>query len=111
MAPLILLPTSLGVGLGRFGTLVLSAMWMPALQVYQMEMVEQRWRSLAYGAVSMAMSLSFGAISFSGGYVVAGWGYGALFMIGLTLSALGAAVMWGMVRRPALAVAAGRTVR
>lgn len=108
MAPLILLPTAFGVGLGRFGTLVLAAMWMPALQVYQMEMVEQRWRSLAYGAVSMAMSLSFGAISFSGGFVVAGWGYGALFMIGLGLSALGAAVMWGMVRRPALAVAAGR---
>lgn len=84
---------------------------MPALQVYQMEMVERRWRALAYGAVSMAMGLSFGAISFTGGYVVASWGYTALFLLGLAVSTLGALLMWGMLRRPALAVAVGGTVR
>ena len=84
---------------------------MPAFQVYQMEMVEQRWRALAYGAVSMAMGMSFGAISLTGGYVVAGWGYSTLYVMGFCLSALGAIVMWGMVRRPALLMATGRTVR
>lgn len=111
LLPLILLPTWFGVGLGRLGTLVLSAMWMPALQVYQMEMVERHWRGLAYGAVSMAMGLSFGTISLAGGYVVASWGYSALFVMGLCLSTLGAALMWGMLRRPAMLVATERTVR
>ncbi|MBI3957293.1 MAG: MFS transporter, partial [Chloroflexi bacterium] len=83
LTPLILFPHWLGAGLGRFGTLALAAMWMPTLQVYQMEMIAQRWRSLAYGAISMGMSLSFAAVSYGGGLVVAGWSYAALFGLGL----------------------------
>ncbi|MGB5052121.1 MAG: MFS transporter [Caldilineaceae bacterium] len=102
LLPLLLFPHWLGASLGRFGTLALAAMWMPTLQVYQMEMIAQRWRSLAYGAVSMGMSLSFALVSYAGGLLVAGWGYAALFGLGLLLSAGGAGLMGLFVRKPEL---------
>lgn len=102
LTPLILFPHWLGASLGRFGTLALAAMWMPTLQVYQMEMIAQRWRSLAYGTVSMAMGLSFAAVSYGGGFVVAGWSYAALFGLGLLLSVGGAGLMGLLVRKPGL---------
>jgi len=70
---------------------------MPAFQVFQMELVDARWRGLAYGIVSMAMSLF-------GGRIAAQWGYGRLFLIAVGLSLLGALVIWGMRRDPAVVV-------
>ena len=91
-----LMVTALGTGV-----LSLSAMWMPALHVFQMEQVEPRWRSLAYGTVSMAMGLSFGLLSLLGGYVVAGAGYRSLFAIGACISVAGAGLMWVILKRQA----------
>ena len=105
MVPLILIPQWFAAAIGQFGSLVLSAVRMPALQVYQMEMIERRWRSLAYGAVSTAMGLSFALVSFSGGQIIARWGYTSLFVMGVSLSLVGATIMWGLLKRPALMVA------
>lgn len=105
LVPLIFIPQIIGAALGRFGTLALSAVRMPALQVYQMEMIERRWRALAYGAVSTAMGLSFAIVSFTGGQVAATWGYSSLFLMGISISLLGAGIMWGLLKRPALMVA------
>ena len=105
MVPLVLIPQWFAAAIGQFGTTALSAVRMPALQVYQMEMIERRWRALAYGAVSTAMGLSFAVISFSGGQIIARWGYTSLFVLGVTLSLVGATIMWGMLKRPALKVA------
>jgi MFS family permease len=87
-----------GAGIGRLGILALSAMWMPALQVYQMEMVASRWRSLAYGILSMGMSLTFTSVSIAGGYIATEWGYQPLFLLGMALSSAGSLLMWGMMR-------------
>ena len=84
---------------GRLGVLALLAMWMPALHVYQMELIETRWRSLAYGAVSMAMGLSFGSASLAGGHIIAAAGYRTLFLLGAGLSTAGAVLMWAILRR------------
>ncbi len=102
LLPLILLRTGAGAALGRFGTLALGAMWMPMLQVYQMETIPARWRSLAYGAVSTAMGMSFALMSYTGGYVASAWGYTALFSLGFTLSISAAALMHFLVRHPNL---------
>jgi hypothetical protein len=40
-----------------------------------MELVELQWRSLLYGAVSMAVGFSFGVVSLLGGCVIAAGGY------------------------------------
>ncbi|HUT19686.1 MAG TPA: MFS transporter [Anaerolineae bacterium] len=88
-------------GLGRLSILVLTAAWMPAFQVFQMELVESEWRSLAYGAVAMAMGLGFASTSLAGGYVIAAAGYRVLFLIGAALCAAASVVMWAIARRDA----------
>jgi predicted MFS family arabinose efflux permease len=99
LLPMALVPHWSAVAVGSIGVLSLSAMWMPALHVFQMEQVEPRWRSLAYGAVSTAMGLSFGSVSLVGGYLVAAMGYRAVFGMGVGISVAGAALMWVILRR------------
>jgi predicted MFS family arabinose efflux permease len=94
-----LFPRWPAVALGSVGVLSMSAMWMPALHVFQMEQVEPRWRSLAYGAVSMAMGFSFASMSLLGGYVIARSGYRAFFAVGGGISVAGAALMWAILNR------------
>jgi len=79
-------------------TLVLSAIWLPAVAAFQMEMVDSEWWSLAYGAVSMAMGLGFGTATILGGHVAAALGYSSLFLIGAGLAVLSAVPMWGVLR-------------
>jgi predicted MFS family arabinose efflux permease len=98
MLPLALLPHWLAVAVGSVGVLSMSAMWMPALHVFQMDQVESHWRSLAYGAVSMAMGFSFASMSLLGGYVIAQAGYRTLFAIGAGMSVTGAGVMWAILK-------------
>jgi MFS family permease len=64
-----------------------------------MELVDSQWRSLAYGAVSMAMGLGFGSTSLAGGYVIARAGYRTLFLLGVGLSMAGAVLMRALLRR------------
>lgn len=105
LVPLALVPHWAAAGLGRLGVLVLSALWLPALQVFQMELVDGPWRSLAYGAVSMAMGFGFGSTSLAGGYIVAAGGYRSLFLLGVGLSTVAAALMWAILKSPIIAVA------
>ena len=101
LLPLALVPNWAAAGLARVSIVVLSAVWLPAFQVFQMDMVDSEWRSLAYGAVSMAMALGFGTTSLAGGYIIAAVGYRPLFLLGVGLSLAGAAFLWIMLRRRA----------
>jgi len=98
LLPLALLPHWSGVAMGGLGVMALSAMWMPALQIFQMELVDARWRSVAYGIVSMAMSLTFASTSLLGGRFAAQWGYRSLFLLAAGLSLIGVLIIWGMRR-------------
>lgn len=93
LAPLVLFAHWAAAGLGRLGMMALEAMWLPALQVLQMETVTARWRSLSYGIVSMMMALAFASVSLAGGYIIAAWGYRTLFLIGVVSSMAGAGLM------------------
>ena len=104
LIPLVLAPHWLAVGLGLLGMQILTAIWMPAFQVFQMEMVESHWRSLAYGIVSMAMGFTYASVSFGGGYMADAWGYRSLFLLGVGVSVMGTILMWGMERRPKVLV-------
>ncbi len=97
--PLALFPHWAAAGTGRLGLLALGAIWMPALQVFQMEMVANRWRSLTFGIVSMAMGFAYTTVSFAGGYLVASWGYNTLFLASVGCSMVGAALMWQLMRQ------------
>lgn len=98
LLPLVFIPTWPAAGFGRMGTLAMAALWTPALQVFQMTVIEKHWRSLAYGAVSTGMGFSFGLVSLVGGFIAAAWGYATLFMLGTVLAGTGAIAMWVLRR-------------
>ncbi len=86
------------VALGRLGVLVSMAIWLPTLQVYQMEIVDEGWRGLAYGTMSMAMGLGFATMSYTGGLVITARGYSSIFYIGAALSVAAALILAGILR-------------
>ncbi len=86
---------------GTIGALSLAAVWVPAYQVLQMEMAAPEWRSRMAGAASMGLSLGFGTLSFTGGYIVAGLGYPWVFLAGALSAGLSAAVIGSLPRRTA----------
>ncbi len=100
LLPLALIPNWFAAGLGRVGILALTAIWLPVLQVYQMELVEDERRSLAYGIFSAVMGFGFASISLAGGYIVAERGYQSLFLLGAGMCLLGAALMAVIRKRP-----------
>jgi predicted MFS family arabinose efflux permease len=87
------------VTLGRLGVLVTTALWLPTLQVYQMETVDESWRGIAYGAMSMAMGLGFATMSYSGGFVIAARSYSTIFTIGAITSTIAAVLMFVIKQR------------
>jgi predicted MFS family arabinose efflux permease len=88
----------LGAALGVIGISALPAIWLPAYQMLQMEITPASGRMLVAGLCSMAMSLGFGTVSLSGGYVVTAAGYSWLFLAGASAAALSAALMWSLLR-------------
>lgn len=93
-----ILPHWFPASVGRIAIYVLSAIWLPTIQLFEMEMVAPEWRPLAYGALSMAMGGAFGLSSLAGGYIIAGYGYQALFVYGVVLSILATGLIALIVR-------------
>ena len=98
-----LLPVMLwGNWAGAAGTLflvqALSAIRLPALTVFQQEIVEARWRPGMAAVSSMAMGFSFMLTGSFGGQVIADFGYGTLFAIAAVASILGTVLFSGYFR-------------
>jgi predicted MFS family arabinose efflux permease len=98
MLPMGLIPHWSGAGLGRLGVISLSAMWLTTMQVFQMDLVPSEWHTVAYGAVAMAMGLSYGSVSLAGGYIVTAASYRTLFLLGSVVSLVGVAFIWPVIR-------------
>ena len=99
LIPLALARHWAAAGLGRLICVVASSIWLPALQSFQMERVDPRWRSLAYGAVAMGMGLGFSSTSLVGGYVIAARGYRTLFTMGIFVVLASAALLGIILKR------------
>ena len=80
-------------GLGLLGMQVSAGIWLPELQIFQMELVDEGWRGLAYGAVAMAMGLGFGSMSIFGGRLITTRGYRELFIVGALFSVVASGLM------------------
>ncbi len=100
LVPLILLENWAGAGLGRLGLIAMGAIWMPVVQIYQMEMVQRKWRPMAYALVSVAQAVSFGAISYFGGRAINLWGYPTLFLLCGVLTVVGCLVLFSVQQLP-----------
>ena len=98
LVPMVLIPHWAAAGLSQLIYAVVSAIWLPALQAFQMERIDPEWRSIGYGAVAMAMGSGFSSTSIAGGYIVAASGYRALFALGIALSLVATGIMWGILR-------------
>jgi predicted MFS family arabinose efflux permease len=86
-------------GLGLLGMQVSAGIWLPELQIFQMELVDEGWRGLAYGAIAMAMGLGFGTMSIFGGRLITARGYSELFMVGAVFSIVASGLMMLISRR------------
>ncbi|MBN1247928.1 MAG: MFS transporter [Anaerolineae bacterium] len=96
---LALVPHWIAVAVGLLGVQVASSLWLPALQVFQMELVPDAWRAIAYGALTTAMGSGFGVMSLFGGYFIDRQGYRPLFQLGVVLSVAGTLLMAGISAR------------
>ena len=99
LLPVALVPHWAGVGLGRIAYQVVSAIWIPTLQVFQMELVDSEWRSLTYGATAMAMGFGFGSMSLASGYIIASRGYSTFFFVGAGIELVAAGILWWILKR------------
>lgn len=98
--PLALLPNWAGAGLGRLGVASMSAIWMPVVQIYQMELAPQEWRPLTFALMSVALGFNYGILSFFGGRVISQYGYAPLFLICAALTVLGSGALLIVQRLP-----------
>lgn len=99
LALMAFIPHWSAVGLGLLGVQVSAAVWLPALQVFQMETVNEGWRGLSYGAVTTAMGLGFGSTSLASGYVIEAQGYQRLFGLGVLLAVAATVLMSAIAQR------------
>lgn len=99
LLPIAFVPHWAAVGLGRIAYRMVSAIWIPTLQVFQMELVDSEWRSLTYGVTAMAMGFGFGSMSLAGGYIIAARGYGSFFLVGACCELVATVILWWILRK------------
>lgn len=100
LVPLVLFAHWGAAGFSFVGVSALSSLRVPALIVYQQEMVPRRWWALMSGAANMASGLSFTATALVGGYIIPALGYRSLCLVSMGLMAVGTLVFWVYFRVP-----------
>jgi MFS family permease len=100
LLPLALVPHWGAAGLGFVGVMALASVWRPAIIVFRMDIVSPGWWAVMNGASSMALGLSWFAMSLGGGYIVTALGYRSLFMTGAGVTGVGALLFWACFRVP-----------
>jgi MFS family permease len=86
--------------LARFGVAGISSAGFAALNIFVLELVTERWRPLMAGMINLTSGLSWSALSLGGGYIIAGAGFPALFVLGAALTALGVGLFAWYFRVP-----------
>ena len=100
LLPVMLSGNWAGAACTLFLVQALGAIRLPALTVFQQEIVEPRWRPGMAAVSSMAMGFAFMLTGSFGGRVIADFGYGTLFAIAAAASVLGT-VLFSRYFRPA----------
>lgn len=96
--PIALVPHWGATAVGRVGIFAFTAIRLPAIQVYMMELVDEQWRSLAYGVGSMAQSVGSGLMGMVGGFIIVALGYDTIFYLGAAICALSALWLVAVLR-------------
>ena len=97
LLPLILVPHWGAAGLSYMAMIALVSLTRPAVSVYLMNVIPVAWRPTMSGVYTMAIGLSWSAISFGGGYMIAALGYPLFFLASAVLTGAGA-LLFGLRR-------------
>lgn len=89
----------LAVGLAFMGTVALSSLTGPAFAVFSQELVPPSWRTTMAGAITMALGVGIAAVALGGGYLIATWGYGTLFLAGAGFNVISALLFFAYFRK------------
>ena len=92
--PLILIAHWLAVGIGFMILLAVLSLTYPILGVFSQSMVKPQWRTAIASAMSMSIGIGVALTSLGGGYVVATFGYGILFILGASAGIIGSVFVW-----------------
>lgn len=79
-------------GVGLVGVSSLFAITAVAFTIYSQELVAAEWRTTMAGAMTMATGMSRSTMSLVGGYLVSTFGFSTLFLVGASLTVLGAVI-------------------
>ena len=90
LLPLALVPHWGAAALGYLSVMALGGIALPAINVYQMELVSLTWRTAMSGSTAMASGLNWSAASFVGGRMIETWGYRPFYLLGVGLTLAGA---------------------
>ncbi|HVP19785.1 MAG TPA: MFS transporter [Spirochaetia bacterium] len=83
--PLALVRSWLPAAIGWAGMTAANSLNEAAMQVYILDIVATRWRSLMSGAANMASTLGLAASALGGGYLIRAAGFRALFLLSAVL--------------------------
>ena len=95
--PIAFVPVWWVAGIGYILCWSVTPMRYSAFLVYIMEHCPPQLRGSMNGAGEMAAGLSFATVSLIGGYMIASYGYLALFVTGALLTLAGTLLFWGYV--------------
>lgn len=99
MVPLALIPHWGIAALAFMSTMALAAVRRPAFTVFQQEMMPRRWRTAMAGAAATMTGFGYAGISLGGGYIIESAGYGTLFLLAGSISAIGTLLCWFCFRQ------------
>lgn len=100
MLPLALVPTLGAAGLGYVTSMFFYTMSIGPIRVFSQELVRPHWRAAMAAAFMGGSAVTYAAVSYTGGHIIAEWGYQVLFLLGVVLVAAGAVYFWGYFRVP-----------
>lgn len=97
LLPLALVPTWQAAGLGFLAMMAGTAVRFPAFYVYMISITPSQMRAVMSGAGEMAGGFSFALIALAGGYIIAGPGYTALFLLAAAMTLAGTLLLWAFI--------------
>jgi MFS family permease len=99
LLPMALLPNAAAASFALVSILSLTSLRFTAFIVYIMTLVPARQQAVMAGAGETAAGFSFALMALSGGYIITGYGYRELFLLGFALSGLGTLIFGLYLRR------------
>ncbi len=100
MLPLALVPTMAAASMSYVTSMFMYSMSVGPIRVFSQELVRPHWRAAMAAAFMGGSGLTYAAVAYTGGHMIAEWGYQALFLLGVLLVAAGAVYYWAYFRVP-----------